>query len=48
MRFDGHPREVRRVSLLSLTRLPGEESGWQAATIRFPDAFYIRELGGDL
>lgn len=48
MRYDGHPREIRRVSLLSPARLPSEKSGWQAATIRFPDAFYMRETNGKL
>lgn len=45
MRYDGHPREIHRVSLLSPAPLPSEKSGWQAATIRFPDAFYMREVG---
>lgn len=48
MRYDGHPREIRRVSLLSPARLPDEGAGWQAATIRFPDAFYMRGMGKEI
>jgi len=34
--------EVKRVSVLSARPMPSREDGWQAATMRFPDCFYIR------
>lgn len=34
--------DVKRVSVLSARTMPSRKDGWQAATIRFPDCFYIR------
>ncbi|MDQ0743007.1 hypothetical protein QFZ62_000315 [Clavibacter sp. B3I6] len=34
--------EIRRVSVLSPKPMPSTKDGWQAATTRFPDCFYIR------
>ena len=43
MRRDGGPWEVRRVSVFTAGSMPAEADGWQPATMRFPDCFYIRE-----
>ena len=35
--------EVARVSIFSPRALPSAADGWEAATTRFPDCFYIRQ-----
>jgi len=42
MEHDGHTWQVQRVSVFTTGRMPSERDGWQAATLRFPDCFYIR------
>ncbi len=39
---DDQDWEVMRVSVLSVRPLPSRRKGWQAATMRFPDCFFIR------
>ncbi|MGS1091544.1 hypothetical protein [Corynebacterium sanguinis] len=36
--------EIQRVSIARLTAMPSAEAGWEAATTRFPDCFYVREI----
>ncbi|GAA1188282.1 hypothetical protein HNR09_000269 [Nesterenkonia xinjiangensis] len=44
MQRDRRHWEVRRVSVLTAGSMPSENDGWRAATTRFPDCFYIREV----
>ncbi|TFD50407.1 hypothetical protein E3T46_10925 [Cryobacterium sp. Hh11] len=37
--------EVARVSIFSPRALPSAADGWEAASTRFPDCFYIRQQG---
>lgn len=39
---DDQSWEVKRVSVLSAKPMPSRKDAWQAATMRFPDCFYIR------
>lgn len=36
--------EVTRVSIFSLRSLPAASDGWEAASTRFPDCFYLRKI----
>ena len=36
--------EIQRVSVAPLAAMLAAEDGWIAATTRFPDCFYIREI----
>lgn len=36
---------VRRGSVLSVQKLDSAHRGWEVATVRFPDVFYVRDQG---
>lgn len=44
LELDDETWEVTRVSIFSLRALPAASDGWEAASTRFPDCFFIRKI----